>query len=54
MIVTIRIGFHGGLFIVGASFLSIHAIANGGCEANSCHVGIDVLLSGGVEGYRRR
>lgn len=46
-----RIGIHGSLFTVDTSLLSIHAIANGGSEANSGQIGTDVLLGGWVDGY---
>lgn len=49
----IVIGVHGNLFTVGAGLLSIHNVADGGSEADGCHVGIDVLLGDWVQGHYR-
>ncbi len=53
MMATVRIGIHGSLFGVDTSLWSVHTFANGGSEANGCHIDIDVLLGGWVEGCHR-
>ena len=54
---AIRIGILGSRSsvdsIVGTSLCSIHAVADGGGEADGCQVGVDFRFGGWVQSYHR-